>query len=150
MNEVLLGEEGTPGHGAAVAGTADVVIRLENVVKKFGEYTAVESADFDIAEGEFFSMLGPSGCGKTTTLRMIAGFEQPTAGRILLDGVDVSQTPPHKRNVNTVFQNYALFPHMSVFDNVAFGLRNAKVPEAEVTKRVTELLEIVRLPERGR
>jgi spermidine/putrescine transport system ATP-binding protein len=117
------------------------------VVKKFGEYTAVESADFDIAEGEFFSMLGPSGCGKTTTLRMIAGFEQPTSGRILLDGVDVSQTPPHKRNVNTVFQNYALFPHMSVFDNVAFGLRNAKVPEAEVTKRVTELLEIVRLPE---
>ena len=147
MNEVLLGEEGTPGHGAAVAGTADVVIRLENVVKKFGEYTAVESADFSIAEGEFFSMLGPSGCGKTTTLRMIAGFEQPTAGRILLDGVDVSKTPPHKRNVNTVFQNYALFPHMSVFDNVAFGLRNAKVPEADVTKRVTDLLEIVRLPE---
>ena len=147
MNEVLLGEEGTPGHDAAVAGTADVVIRLENIVKKFGEYTAVESADFDIAEGEFFSMLGPSGCGKTTTLRMIAGFEQPTAGRILLDGVDVSKTPPHKRNVNTVFQNYALFPHMSVFDNVAFGLRNAKVPEADVTKRVTDLLEIVRLPE---
>ena len=147
MNEVLLGEEGTPGHDAAVAGTADVVIRLENIVKKFGEYTAVESADFDIAEGEFFSMLGPSGCGKTTTLRMIAGFEQPTAGRILLDGVDVSKTPPHKRNVNTVFQNYALFPHMSVFDTVAFGLRNAKVPEADVTKRVTDLLEIVRLPE---
>ena len=147
MIEVLHGEEGTPGHRAAVAGPADVVIRLENVVKKFGEYTAVESADFDIAEGEFFSMLGPSGCGKTTTLRMIAGFEQPTAGRILLDGVDVSQTPPHKRNVNTVFQNYALFPHMSVFDNVAFGLRNAKVPEADVTTRVTDLLEIVRLPE---
>jgi spermidine/putrescine transport system ATP-binding protein len=147
MIEVLHGEEGTPGHGAAAAGTADVVIRLENVVKKFGEYTAVECADFDIAEGEFFSMLGPSGCGKTTTLRMIAGFEQPTSGRILLDGVDVSQTPPHKRNVNTVFQNYALFPHMSVFDNVAFGLRNAKVPETEVTRRVTGLLEIVRLPE---
>ena len=147
MSQALQGGGAVQGISAAETGTANVVIRLENVVKKFGDYTAVESADFDIAEGEFFSMLGPSGCGKTTTLRMIAGFEQPSSGRILLDGVDVSQTPPHKRDVNTVFQNYALFPHMSVFDNVAFGLRNSKVPEAEVTRRVTELLEIVRLPE---
>ena len=123
------------------------VIRLDNVAKRFGDFVAVESAHFDIGEGEFFSMLGPSGCGKTTTLRMIAGFEQPTAGRILLDGEDVSRTPPYKRNVNTVFQNYALFPHMSVFDNIAFGLRNSKVPGATVTQRVNELLEIVRLPE---
>jgi spermidine/putrescine transport system ATP-binding protein len=92
-------------------------------------------------------MLAPSGCGKTTTLRMIAGFEQPTDGRILLQGQDVSRTPPHKRDVNTVFQNYALFPHMNVFDNVAFGLRNKKTPSAEVTKRVEEVLEVVRLPE---
>ena len=92
-------------------------------------------------------MLGPSGCGKTTTLRMIAGFEQPTSGRILLQGEDVSRTPPYKRDVNTVFQHYALFPHMNVFDNVAFGLRNKKVPEASVKQRVGELLEIVRLPE---
>ena len=123
------------------------VVRLEKVTKQFADFVAVEEADFDIAEGEFFSMLGPSGCGKTTTLRMIAGFEQPTSGRILLHGEDVSRTPPHKRDVNTVFQNYALFPHMNVFDNVAFGLRNKKTPEKVVKERVTELLEVVRLPE---
>jgi len=130
-----------------IAPGADTVIRLERVCKRFADFVAVESADFDIVEGEFFSMLGPSGCGKTTTLRMIAGFEQPTSGRILLHGDDVSRTPPHKRDVNTVFQNYALFPHMSVFDNVAFGLRNKKTPEHVVTERVNELLEVVRLPE---
>lgn len=123
------------------------VIRLDGVSKRFGDYVAVESADFDIAEGEFFSMLGPSGCGKTTTLRMIAGFEQPTSGRILLHGDDVSRTPPYRRDVNTVFQNYALFPHMNVFDNVAFGLRNKKTPKDVVQQRVMELLEVVRLPD---
>ena len=123
------------------------VIRLDGVSKRFGDYVAVESADFDIAEGEFFSMLGPSGCGKTTTLRMIAGFEQPTTGRILLHGDDVSRTPPYRRDVNTVFQNYALFPHMNVFDNVAFGLRNKKTPNDVVRTRVMELLEVVRLPD---
>jgi spermidine/putrescine transport system ATP-binding protein len=123
------------------------VIRLDGVSKRFGDYVAVESADFDIAEGEFFSMLGPSGCGKTTTLRMIAGFEQPTTGRILLHGDDVSTTPPYKRDVNTVFQNYALFPHMNVFENVAFGLRNKKTPNDVVRTRVMELLEVVRLPD---
>src|SRR5690242_8677997 len=95
--------------------------------------------------GEFFSMLGPSGCGKTTTLRMIAGFEQPTEGRILLDGTDMQFTPPHKRNVNTVFQSYALFPHLNVFDNVAFGLRRQKVGKADVRSRVAEALELVQL-----
>ncbi|MFZ4518635.1 MAG: ABC transporter ATP-binding protein [Microthrixaceae bacterium] len=127
--------------------TDDPVVRLEKVTKRFGDYVAVETADFDIASGEFFSMLGPSGCGKTTTLRMIAGFEQPTSGRIVLQGQDVSRTPPHKRDVNTVFQNYALFPHMSVFDNVAFGLRNKKTPKDVVRTRVMEILDVVRLPD---
>ncbi len=123
------------------------VIRLERVAKRFGDFVAVDSADFDIAEGEFFSMLGPSGCGKTTTLRMIAGFEQPSSGRILLHGDDVSRTPPYRRDVNTVFQNYALFRHMTVFDNIAFGLRNRRTPSKVVEQRVNELLEVVRLPE---
>src|SRR5213079_2430482 len=96
--------------------------------------------------GEFFSMLGPSGCGKTTTLRMIAGFEQPTSGEILLDGTDVAYTPPHDRNVNTVFQNYALFPHLNVYDNIAYGLKRAKRPKAEIRERVSKALELVQLP----
>ncbi|MDH4131801.1 MAG: ABC transporter ATP-binding protein [Gemmatimonadota bacterium] len=121
------------------------VITLDHVHKRFGDYIAVHEADFDIAKGEFFSMLGPSGCGKTTTLRMIAGFEQPDAGRILLEGQDVSRVPPYRRNVNTVFQHYALFPHMSVRDNVAFGPRCKKLPPAEVAKRVNELLTATRL-----
>ena len=123
----------------------DSVIRLEHVQKRFGDYIAVHEAHFDIGKGEFFSMLGPSGCGKTTTLRMIAGFEQPDSGQILLEGQDVSRVPPYRRNVNTVFQHYALFPHMTVRDNVAFGPRCKKLPEAEVQKRVTELLTVTRL-----
>jgi len=117
------------------------------VTKRFTAFTAVDDAHFSIAEGEFFSMLGPSGCGKTTTLRMIAGFETPTTGRIRLDGVDVSTVPPYKRNVNTVFQQYALFPHMTVWDNVAFGPRSQKVDKAEAARRVDEMLEVVRLTE---
>jgi spermidine/putrescine transport system ATP-binding protein len=117
---------------------------VSHVLKRFGAHTAVE-ADFTIRRGEFFSMLGPSGCGKTTTLRMIAGFEQPTSGEILLEGADVSRVPPYRRNVNTVFQQYALFPHMTVFDNVAFGLRSKKVDDAEIRTRVVAMLEIVRL-----
>ena len=107
----------------------DPVITLEHVSKRFGDVVAVHEAHFEIGRGEFFSMLGPSGCGKTTTLRMIAGFEQPSGGRILLEGHDVSHTPPYRRNVNTVFQHYALFPHMSVRDNVAFGPRSRGLPE---------------------
>ena len=125
--------------------TRDDVITIDHVVKRFGTYVAVEQADFAIKQGEFFSMLGPSGCGKTTTLRMIAGFEQPTEGRILLDGKDVSRVPPYHRNVNTVFQHYALFPHMNVADNVAFGPRSQKVPEGETQQRVKQLLDVVRL-----
>ncbi len=121
------------------------VIEIDHVNKSFGDFTAVDNAHFSIAQGEFFSMLGPSGCGKTTTLRMIAGFEQPTSGAIRLDGVDVSRVPPNKRDVNTVFQQYALFPHMNVYDNVAFGPRSRKASKAEIAKRVPELLEIVRL-----
>ena len=107
---------------------ADTVIRLDRVSKRFADFVAVEAADFDIAEGEFFSMLGPSGCGKTTTLRMIAGFEQPTVGPHPPARRGRVAHAAHKRDVNTVFQNYALFPHMTVFDNVAFGLRNKKTP----------------------
>ena len=121
------------------------VIALEHVGKRFGAVVAVHEAHFTIGRGEFFSMLGPSGCGKTTTLRMIAGFEQPSSGRILLEGHDVSHVPPYRRNVNTVFQHYALFPHMSVRDNVAFGPRSRGLPRAEVDQRVGELLEVVRL-----
>lgn len=115
------------------------------MTKRFGDYVAVNEADFMIAQGEFFSLLGPSGCGKTTTLRMIAGFESPTEGAIRLEGVDVSRVPPHKRNVNTVFQHYALFPHMTVWDNIAYGPRSRKLDKAEIRKRVDEMLEVVRL-----
>lgn len=124
---------------------SDRVIEIDHVTKRFGDDVAVAEADFAIARGEFFSMLGPSGCGKTTTLRMVAGFESPTEGAIRLEGVDVSRVPPHKRNVNTVFQHYALFPHMSVWDNVAYGPRSKKIDKAQVRKRVDELLKIVRL-----
>jgi spermidine/putrescine transport system ATP-binding protein len=121
-------------------------IELTRLTKEFAEVTAVAGIDLQIPAGEFFSLLGPSGCGKTTTLRMIAGFEQPTSGQILLDGTDVAYTPPHQRNVNTVFQNYALFPHLNVYDNIAFGLRRAKRPKAEIRERVGKALELVQLP----
>lgn len=125
--------------------TGDSVVQLDKVRKQYGSFVAVHEADFSIGRGEFFAMLGPSGCGKTTTLKMIAGFEEPTSGRILLEGEDVSDVPPHKRNVNTVFQQYALFPHMSVFDNIAFGPRSKKLSDTEVTRRVREMLDVVRL-----
>ena len=121
-------------------------IDLSNLTKQFPEVTAVDGIDLHIPGGEFFSLLGPSGCGKTTTLRMIAGFEQPTSGEILLDGTDVAYTPPHQRNVNTVFQNYALFPHLNVYDNIAYGLKRAKRPKAEIRERVGKALELVQLP----
>jgi spermidine/putrescine transport system ATP-binding protein len=120
-------------------------IRLEQLVKSFGEVVAVDGIDLDMPPGEFFTMVGPSGCGKTTTLRMIAGFERPTSGRILLDGEDVAQTPPHRRSVNTVFQSYALFPHLNVADNVAFGLKYKKVTKNERAKMVAEALALVQL-----
>ncbi len=124
-------------------------IELAGVAKEFrarGEtVAAVGGIDLRIAEGEFFSLLGPSGCGKTTTMRMIAGFEEPTSGMIRLHGRDVTGIPPNRRDVNMVFQSYALFPHMNVFDNVAFGLRRKKAGKDEISRRVGEMLEIVDL-----
>jgi spermidine/putrescine transport system ATP-binding protein len=120
-------------------------VTLVELTKRFDDVVAVDSIDLHVAPGEFFSLLGPSGCGKTTTLRMIAGFEQPTSGRILLDGADVASIPAYKRNVNTVFQSYALFPHLRVFDNVAFGLRRAGVGKQEVARRVADALAQVEL-----
>jgi len=154
---------GSPGRHAARAETARAyavrdatslpAIELSGVVKEFrsrGEVVvAVGGVDLDIAEGEFFSLLGPSGCGKTTTMRMIAGFEEPTQGAIRLHGQDVTGVPPNKRDVNMVFQSYALFPHMNVLENVAFGLRRKSVPKPEITRRVGEMLEIVDLGGRG-
>ncbi|MGI8941702.1 MAG: ABC transporter ATP-binding protein [Actinomycetota bacterium] len=120
-------------------------VQLVDLVKRFGGIEAVRAITLDIPAGEFFSLLGPSGCGKTTTLRMIGGFERPTSGRILLDEHDVGDVPPHKRNVNTVFQNYALFPHLDVAQNVAFGLRFTKVSKEETNKKVHDALALVRL-----
>jgi putative spermidine/putrescine transport system ATP-binding protein len=129
---------------AAAAGV-DVAVRLEGVRKRFGDVTAVDGVDLDIREGEFFSMLGPSGSGKTTCLRMIAGFEGPSGGRILLHGVDVTRVPPYDRDVNTVFQDYALFPHMTVAQNVEYGLKVKRVPKAERHERAADALRMVRL-----
>jgi spermidine/putrescine transport system ATP-binding protein len=122
-------------------------VQLVDLTKRFGNFEAVSCLDLDITPGEFFSLLGPSGCGKTTTLRMIAGFERPSGGHIFLDGKDVSDTPPNRRNVNTVFQSYALFSHLNVAENVAFGLRFAKVPKEETRSRVGEALSLVRMQE---
>jgi spermidine/putrescine transport system ATP-binding protein len=120
-------------------------VHLENVTKAFGELLAVREMNLEIAPGEFFTLLGPSGCGKTTTLRMVAGFEQPTAGRILIEGNDVAGLPAHKRPTNTVFQSYALFPHLSVRDNVAFGLERKRVDKQEIQRRVQAELDRVGL-----
>jgi spermidine/putrescine transport system ATP-binding protein len=125
--------------------TVETDIHVEGVTKRFGDMTAVDDLTMSIPRGAFFAMLGPSGCGKTTTLRMIGGFENPTSGRVFLGGSDVTEHPPYKRDVNTVFQSYALFPHLSVEKNVAFGLERKKVSKDEVRKRVGESLELVQL-----
>jgi len=131
---------------SAPSADAAPVISLERVHKRYGDFVAVHEASFDIQRGEFFSMLGPSGCGKTTLLRMIAGFEDVTSGVLRLDGQNMAGVPPYRRHVNTVFQNYALFPHLSVFDNVAFGPRIAgKGEKGDVERRVREMLDVVRL-----
>src|SRR5580693_3765329 len=151
MTDTDRSAQGVPVAGPAEPpGPAGVpAIGLDGVAKEFhsrGEViTAVRGIDLAIRTGEFFSMLGPSGCGKTTTMRMIAGFEEPTRGTVRLDGRDVTAAPPNKRDVNMVFQSYALFPHMSVFENVAFGLRRKSVPKDQITRQVGEMLEIVDL-----
>jgi spermidine/putrescine transport system ATP-binding protein len=131
-----------------MATTSDV--RLENVVKRFDDVVAVDGISLEIPRGSFFALLGPSGCGKTTTLRMIGGFEQPTSGQIYLGDTEVEGLPPYKRDVNTVFQSYALFPHLTIFENVAFGLRRKGVDKAQVRTRVGEALELVDLAGRER
>jgi spermidine/putrescine transport system ATP-binding protein len=125
-------------------------VSLVGVSKSFGDLVAVEHLDLDIQQGEFFSIIGPSGCGKTTTLRMIAGFEDPTGGTIHVGGLDVTNVRPYRRAVNTVFQSYALFPHLDVYENVAFGLREARRPRAEIDQRVAEAIKLVQLDGRQR
>jgi len=120
-------------------------IELTNITKRFGNVTAVNNISFGIRSGEFFSLLGPSGCGKTTTLRMIAGLEDPTLGRILLSGKDVTNVPPHRRNVNTVFQDYAIFPHMNVYENIYFPLRMRRIPRKVAAPRIKKILETVNM-----
>jgi putrescine transport system ATP-binding protein len=120
-------------------------IRFENITKRFGEFVAVNNLSLDIYEKEFFSLLGPSGCGKTTLMRMLAGFEEPTEGRILLQGKDISGVPPYKRPTNMMFQSYALFPHMTVEKNIAFGLEQDNLPKGEIETRVQEMLKLVKL-----
>jgi putative spermidine/putrescine transport system ATP-binding protein len=128
---------------------AEIDVRLEGIRKTYGDVVAVDRVDLEIPAGEFFTLLGPSGSGKTTTLRLIAGFERPDEGRIELRGTDVTNRAPYERDVNTVFQDYALFPHMTVAENVAYGLRVKHVPRAERKRRVEEILKVVRLPELG-
>ena len=136
---------GGPAGASALGRSSVPAVRLEGVTKRFGDVAAVDAVDLEVRDGEFFSMLGPSGSGKTTTLRMIAGFELPTSGRIFLHGEDVSARPPFERDVNTVFQDYALFPHMTVGQNVAYGLMVRKVAADEQRRRVGEALAMVRL-----
>jgi spermidine/putrescine transport system ATP-binding protein len=123
----------------------DISVELRGVSKRFGDFTAVDNVNLKIGRGEFFSLLGPSGCGKTTTLRLIAGFEQPTEGEVLINNENVSSKRPYERNVNTVFQSYALFPHLSVAGNIRFGLERKKTPKDQIQQRVEEALELVRL-----
>jgi putative spermidine/putrescine transport system ATP-binding protein len=145
---VAISEQAVGGSSAAQsAGVPDV--RLAGVRKAYGDVVAVDDVELEVGSGEFFTMLGPSGSGKTTTLRLIAGFEQPDAGRIELAGRDVTRVPPYARDVNTVFQDYALFPHMTVADNVGYGLRVKGVPRKERRRRVDEILKIVQLPGLG-
>ena len=127
----------------------DAIISFQNVSKHFGKVKAVDHASFDIQRGEFFSLLGPSGCGKTTLLRMVAGFEMPSSGEIFLDGQPMSVSPPNRRPVNMVFQNYAIFPHLDVRGNIAFGMRKSGLSKGDLNKRIDEVLELIKLPGYG-
>jgi len=127
----------------------DISVELKGVTKRFGDVTAADNVSLEIGRGEFFSLLGPSGCGKTTTLRLVAGFEQPTKGEVLINNVNVSNKRPYERNVNTVFQSYALFPHLTVAGNIRFGLERKKTPKDQMNKLVDEALELVQLGDMG-
>ena len=124
-------------------------VSLRRIAKRFGDSLVVDALDLDVRQGEFLTLLGPSGCGKTTTLRMIAGFVQPTSGRVFIGGEDVTDLEPRKRQIGMVFQDYALFPHLTIAENVAFGLVERRAPRARIAPRVTELLELIRLPDVG-
>src|ERR1700735_505410 len=143
LTGIMTEEISAPAPEAPASGVP--LLRFEAVVKKFGAVRAVDAVSLEIRAGEFFALLGPSGCGKTTLLRMLAGFETPDEGRILLDGDDIAQVLPHRRPVNMMFQNYALFPHLSVRDNIAFGLKRAGLPRPEIDARVAEMVALVRL-----
>ncbi len=130
--------------------TAKPLIQFKNVTKRFGDFVAIDDLTIDIYEREFFALLGPSGCGKTTLMRMLAGFETPTSGTILLGGVDISPVPPNKRPVNMMFQSYALFPHLTVWDNIAFGLRRSDMPKEQIAGRVEEMLRLTRMEQFAR
>ena len=134
---------------ASPDGNAAPLLRIEGLSKRFGSFAAVDELSLDIYPGEFFALLGPSGCGKTTLLRLIAGFERPSAGRILLDGADIAAVPPYRRPVNMMFQNYALFPHLSVAANIAFGLKQERLPKQEIAARVADMLALVKLENFG-
>ena len=124
---------------------AKPLIQFQNVTKRFGDFTAIDNQSFDIYEQEFFALLGPSGCGKTTLMRMLGGFETPTEGTILLAGQDMAPIPPNKRAVNMMFQSYALFPHLSIWENIAFGLKRDKMSKPDIDVRVAEMLKLTRL-----
>ena len=132
-------------HSPAVETEREPALRIASVTKRFGNFTAVDDLTLDIKAGEFFALLGPSGCGKTTLLRMLAGLESPDSGSIMLDGADISQVPPHLRPVNMMFQSYALFPHLDVAGNIAFGLKRAKLSQSEIDSRVAEMLALTQL-----
>jgi putrescine transport system ATP-binding protein len=145
--------EGATSSGAAGADSAEAarapLLRIEGVSRRFGAFTAVDDVSLAIGAGEFFALLGPSGCGKTTLLRMLAGLDSPDGGRILLDGEDIAPVPPHRRPLNMMFQNYAVFPHLTVAGNVAFGLKRAGLPRADIAARVGEMLSLVHMSELG-
>ncbi len=138
-------EQNKVGNGRPQPAAAVPIVELRNITKSYDSHVVLKNINLNINNGEFLTLLGPSGCGKTTTLRLIAGFETPDIGSIIINGHDMSALPPHKRSVNTVFQSYALFPHMTVFDNVAFGLKMTKIPKSEIKDRVMEALQVVKL-----
>jgi putrescine transport system ATP-binding protein len=140
-----MSQQTNDSHRPWLDGDAEPFIKIRNVTKKFGEFTAVDNIDLDIYKGELFSLLGGSGCGKTTLLRMLAGFEPPSSGTIYIDGVDMTDVPPYARPINMMFQSYALFPHMTVEQNVAYGLKRDKISKDEITRRVDEILSMVEL-----